>query len=202
LSQGVTANGVTLFVPMSVVTGSSNNVYALDNDTGYVVWKRTFDGTLPAASPACPGGLTAAATRIVPMAPPPLGAARPRRRPRRWLPQPVGQPGEGVPVEARGGGGRGGAAAPPAAPPPVATSPAATPAAAPAAVAVAAPPPPAAPPAAAGQGGRGAGGAAPAGRGRGGAPLSAGIPGARRGERAGNACVRSSTPCRATGCCT
>src|ERR1051326_531580 len=38
LAQGVTANGVTLFIPMSVVTGSSNNVYAIDNDTGYTVW--------------------------------------------------------------------------------------------------------------------------------------------------------------------
>src|SRR5690348_6737966 len=33
LSAGVTANGVTLFVPMSLVTGSSNNIYAIDNDT-------------------------------------------------------------------------------------------------------------------------------------------------------------------------
>ena len=50
LAHGVTANGVTLFVPMSVVAGSSNNVYALDNDTGYVVWKRNFAATIPAAS--------------------------------------------------------------------------------------------------------------------------------------------------------
>ena len=31
LGQGVTASGVTLFVPISLVTGSSNNVYAIDN---------------------------------------------------------------------------------------------------------------------------------------------------------------------------
>src|ERR1043166_6003577 len=43
LTQGVTASGVTLFVPMSLVAGSSNNLYALDNDTGYVVWQRRFD---------------------------------------------------------------------------------------------------------------------------------------------------------------
>ena len=48
LAHGVSANGVTLFVPMSVVAGSSNNVYALDNDTGYVVWQRHFDAPLPA----------------------------------------------------------------------------------------------------------------------------------------------------------
>ena len=49
LTQGVSANGVTLFVPMSVVAGSSNNVYGIDNDTGYIVWSRKFDATLPAA---------------------------------------------------------------------------------------------------------------------------------------------------------
>ena len=43
LLSGVTANGVTLFVPMSLVGGSSNNLYALDNDTGYVVWTRRFE---------------------------------------------------------------------------------------------------------------------------------------------------------------
>ena len=65
LAHGVTANGVTLFVPMSVVAGSSNNVYALDNDTGYVVWQRQFDAALPAPTAPCPGGMTAGATRIV-----------------------------------------------------------------------------------------------------------------------------------------
>src|SRR5207247_3692697 len=74
LSHGVSANGVTLFVPMSVVAGSSNNVYALDNDTGYVVWQRHFDAPLPAATAQCPGGMTAGATRIVPLVPPPTPA--------------------------------------------------------------------------------------------------------------------------------
>jgi hypothetical protein len=69
LAQGVTANGVTLFVPLSLVTGSSNNVYSIDNDTGYVLWQRHFDAALPAATAACPGGITAAATRIVAIAP-------------------------------------------------------------------------------------------------------------------------------------
>jgi hypothetical protein len=58
LAQGVTANGVTLFIPLSLVTGSSNNVYAIDNDTGYLLWQRHFDAALPAATPACPGGIT------------------------------------------------------------------------------------------------------------------------------------------------
>ena len=65
LGQGVSAAGVTLFVPMSLVTGSSNNVYALDNDTGYVVWQRHFDAALPAPTPGCLGGIAAGATRIV-----------------------------------------------------------------------------------------------------------------------------------------
>ena len=49
--KGVTAAGVTLFVPMSIVGGSSNNVYGIDNDLGYVVWQRHFDAPLPAATP-------------------------------------------------------------------------------------------------------------------------------------------------------
>ena len=49
LTQGVTLSGVTLFVPASLVAGSSNKLYMLDNDTGYVVWTRTFEGTLPGA---------------------------------------------------------------------------------------------------------------------------------------------------------
>ena len=65
LGQGVTASGVTLFVPMSLVTGSSNNVYGIDNDLGYVVWERQFDVALPAATAGCPGGISAGATRIV-----------------------------------------------------------------------------------------------------------------------------------------
>ena len=72
LQHGVTANGVTLFVPMSIVAGSSNNIYALDNDIGYVVWQRQFDAALPAATAECPGGITAGATRIVPLVPPPI----------------------------------------------------------------------------------------------------------------------------------
>jgi outer membrane protein assembly factor BamB len=123
LMQGVTASGVTLFVPMSLVAGSSNNLYAIDNDTGYVVWERKFDATLPALTGACTGGITAAATRIVSAAPAPTpppvvpGAApAPAGRGAVGYRSLLGEPGEGAPVEARGGGaGRG--AAPAAAPP-------------------------------------------------------------------------------------
>jgi hypothetical protein len=112
LGQGVTASGVTLFVPVSIVTGSSNNVYALDNDIGYVIWKRHFEGALPAPTPTCPGGITSAATRIVTLGPSATAAAAGLTFGRgavgyRTL---VGEPGEGVPVEGRGAarGGRAG----------------------------------------------------------------------------------------------
>src|SRR5262245_35184858 len=74
LTAGATANGVTVFVPVSIVAGSSNNVYMVDNDTGHVVWTRHFDATMPAPTPACPGGITSAATRIVNVTPRPVAA--------------------------------------------------------------------------------------------------------------------------------
>lgn len=106
LAQGVTAAGVTLFVPMSIVAGSSNTVHALDNDTGYVVWRRDFDLRIPAPIPACPGGITAGATRIVRLdasataASPGLSFGRGAVGYRSL----VGEPGEGVPTEGRIGG--------------------------------------------------------------------------------------------------
>ena len=118
LAQGVTASGVTLFVPMSLVVGSSNNVYAIDNDLGYVVWERQFDVPLPAATAACPGGITSAGTRIVRLDATataanlsPFGGGRGAVGYRSLL----GEPGEGVPTEGRIGGPGRGAAAPPAA---------------------------------------------------------------------------------------
>lgn len=121
LGQGVTANGVTLFVPVSIVTGSSNNVYMIDNDTGHVVWKRHFDAVMPAATAACPGGIASAATRIVPLAPPAPPVARGGGAPGGGRAATavgyrsvVGEPGDGVPTDARGvSAGRGNA--PPAA---------------------------------------------------------------------------------------
>ena len=127
LGQGVTASGVTLFVPMSLVTGSSNNVYAIDNDIGYVVWERQFDLVLPAATADCPGGISAGATRLVRLEP--AAASAPAvggRRGAIGYRSLIGEPGQGVPVEGRAGGagaaargaGRGRAGAPaPGAPP-------------------------------------------------------------------------------------
>jgi hypothetical protein len=122
LSQGVSASGVTLFVPMSLVSGSSNNVYGIDNDIGYVVWQRQFDLVMPSPTAACPGGITAAATRIVPLDASATAPARGlnfgggRGVGYRSL---LGEPGEGVPPEGRGA--RGGASGDPSgAPPPAA----------------------------------------------------------------------------------
>ncbi|MEO8482055.1 MAG: hypothetical protein ABI634_07595 [Acidobacteriota bacterium] len=187
LAQGVTANGVTLFVPMSVVAGSSNNIYALDNDTGYVVWQRHFDAAMPAATAACPGGITAAATRIVTLTPAVAAPGRAGGRGGAGYRSLLGEPGEGVPVEARAGGpGRGAAPAParggdPAAPP--AGAPAGQPAGAGAPAAA-----PGAPPA----GAPGPAGAQAGGPGRGAQPAGGGIPGAPAAANSGGGLGRPS----------
>jgi len=110
LTQGVTANGVTLFVPMSIVGGTANTVYAIDNDTGYLVWQRHFDVTVPPSTPGCPAGMTAAATRIVPLVPPPITVPPAGGRAAQAYRSVIGEPGQGVPLETRGGAGRGPAA--------------------------------------------------------------------------------------------
>jgi hypothetical protein len=110
LAQGVSAAGVTLFVPMSVVAGSSNNIYGIDNDIGYVVWQRRFEGALPAPTAECPGGIASGATRIVRLdaaVPPSFGGFGRASVGYRSL---VGEPSQGVPIEGRAGGGRGAAA--------------------------------------------------------------------------------------------
>jgi len=134
LGQGVTANDVTIFVPLSLVTGSSNNIYSIDNDTGYVLWQRHFDAALPAATAACPGGITAAGTRLVEVAPPSptATAARGTAGVSAGYRGSVSEPGQGVVVEARSGGA--------AAPPPAIAPPAVAP------TAVLPPPPPTAAP--------------------------------------------------------
>jgi hypothetical protein len=106
LSQGVSAAGVTLFVPMSIVTGSSNNVYAIDNDIGYVVWQRHFDAPLPPVTSACPGGITSAATRIVRLdaSATSAGAGLNFGRAAAGYRSLLGEPGEGVPIEGRAAG--------------------------------------------------------------------------------------------------
>lgn len=158
--QGVTANGVTLFTPLSIVTGA-NDVIAIDNDTGETFWYKSF-GSAAAGSGAC-GAAPVAATRQAPLVPaaPTMGGAGGRGG-RGGYSSAVGNPGEGAPIPpgaGRGGGaaaaGRG-AGAPPDGAPPAGASPAgAAPAGAPPA---GAPPAPGAPPAAGRAGGGGGGG--------------------------------------------
>jgi outer membrane protein assembly factor BamB len=105
LSQGVTMNGLIGFTPASFVTGASNNVFAIDNDTGYPVWHRKLDAPLPAATAQCPGGVTGAAGRVVSLVREPLQLPAPAA-PGRGYRGGIGAPGEGVPMEiARRDGG-------------------------------------------------------------------------------------------------
>ena len=105
LSQGVTMNGLIGFTPASFVTGASNNVFAIDNDTGYPVWQRKLDAPLPAPTAQCPGGITGAAGRVVSLVREPLQLPAPAA-PGRGYRGGIGAPGEGVPMEiARRDGG-------------------------------------------------------------------------------------------------
>ena len=158
--QGVTANGVTLFTPLSIVTGT-NDAIAIDNDTGETFWYKSF-GAAAAGSGAC-AAAPVAATRQAPLVPAaPTAAAAAGRGGRAGYSSAVGNPGEGAPIPAGAGRGGGAAAAArgagaPAAGAPVAGTP---PAGAPAAAApgAAAPQGPPGAPAAAPAAGRGGGG--------------------------------------------
>jgi len=140
LSQGVSASGVTLFIPMSIVTGASNNMFALDNDTGYVVWRRHFESALPAPTADCPGGITSGATRIVKLDASATAAAGGINfgGGNAGYRSVLGEPGQGVPLEGRGGRGPAPGAPNAGAPAPAARG--AAPGAAPAAPPAAAPP--------------------------------------------------------------
>lgn len=94
------------FNPLSFVTGSSNNVIAIDNDTGVEHWTRHIDAPLGAAtSQLCPGGMTAAVSRTSTLA---LTEAAGRRNMYAMTRGPyqgaVGKPGEGVPSSLLQGG--------------------------------------------------------------------------------------------------
>ena len=104
------------FKPLTVIGGSSNRVYAIDNETGVLYWQTQF--TPAPSSPStieCPGGMTAGLGRTTPIVmttAPGRGGARGRGP----FMGGVGKPGEGVPAELMsggmfgpGGGGPGGA---------------------------------------------------------------------------------------------
>ncbi|MEO8076474.1 MAG: hypothetical protein ABI818_09120 [Acidobacteriota bacterium] len=120
LTPGVVTSAVTLFTPISLIAAPDDTFFAVDNDTGNVFWTRHVEGTVPAATTACPGGISGAPSRVVNLvttvAPAGRGGAG---RGARSYSSAVGEPGEGVPLPAptgaRGAGRAGGAeaAAPP-----------------------------------------------------------------------------------------
>jgi hypothetical protein len=104
--QGVTVNGVTLFTPLSIVTGA-NDVIAIDNDTGSTFWYKAF-GSAPAAG-ACAAAPVAATRQAALVSPVPTAtSAAGRGGGRGGYSSSVGNPGEGAPLPAAGA--RGGAA--------------------------------------------------------------------------------------------
>lgn len=99
LSQGITINGMYGFSTTgSIITGAANNVFALDNDTGFQFWRRHIDASLPAPTSRCPGGMTGAAARVADLLPPPMQLPTPPPAGRGYR-SAVGRPGEGVPME-------------------------------------------------------------------------------------------------------
>ena len=58
LGAGVITSGVNIFTPLSMIGAPSNQVFAVDNDTGNLFWTRRFEGTLAAGTAACPGGIS------------------------------------------------------------------------------------------------------------------------------------------------
>jgi len=117
LSEGVSGNTAQLDPSPGNVTGSANNLYAYEIDTGVIAWTKHFDAPTPAAATAaCPGRMTGGVTRITPLVPNVAGTTLGGRGNGRSATGGVGAPGEGVPMSlfvrpARGGPGK--AVAPP-----------------------------------------------------------------------------------------
>lgn len=83
---------------ISILSLTSNNFAAADDDTGNLYWTRHIDATIPSGGTMnCPGGLTAGASRPSELAPPPPVAGRGFGGNRGPYTSAVGEPGEGVP---------------------------------------------------------------------------------------------------------
>jgi len=177
---GGTTSGGGLTKPLNVIITSNNTLTTLDDDTGIQGWVDKFNaGAAASPTPACPGGMSANASRPVVLAPAPAapgragagggaggaagaaGAALAGGRAPVGYTSVVGDPGAGLPADVvTRGGGRA----------PTAATPAAGAAGAPG-VAIAGAPGAGAPPAAAAAPGAAAAGGAGGGFGRGaGAP--------------------------------
>jgi hypothetical protein len=107
LAPGVITSGVNIFTPLSTIVAPSNQVFAIDNDTGNLFWSRRFEGALPAGTAECPGGISGSLTRMVSLTNPEPGPGRGGGgRGRGGYNSAVGEPGAGVPIPNRGHGGR------------------------------------------------------------------------------------------------
>jgi hypothetical protein len=104
LGPGVVTAGVNIFTPLSTIAAPSNQVFAIDNDTGNLFWTRRFEGALDAGTAECPGGISGALTRVVSLTTPEPGTGRGGGRGRGAYSSAVGEPGTGVPIHSRGGG--------------------------------------------------------------------------------------------------
>ena len=121
LSEGVSGNTAQLDPAPGNITGSGNNLYGYEIDTGAITWTKHFDGPAAVATAACPGGLTSGVTRQTSLSQVVAGTVLGGRGAGgggRGATGGVGAPGEGVPAAlmVRGGGrggsgGRAGAAA-------------------------------------------------------------------------------------------
>ena len=75
--------GIHGFRSFGFVTGSGDNIYAVDTDLARIDWQKNFGGKAPAdASLTCPGGMTTGAAHALSAAFPCAHAGRTRRRTR------------------------------------------------------------------------------------------------------------------------
>ena len=111
---------MNIFTPLSTIAAPSNQIFAIDNDTGNLFWTRRFGGTLAAGTAACPEGISGALTRMVSLTTPAPGPGRGGGRGRGAHSSAVGEPGAGAPIPSRGGGAGRGTPAPATTPPPTA----------------------------------------------------------------------------------
>lgn len=90
------------FKALALTGGGAGDIFAVDYDLGKMYWQKHFEQPRAATSAQCPGGMTAAPTRLTPMAPVArpgafaAAAAAAAARPGRPLGGAVGKPGEGV----------------------------------------------------------------------------------------------------------
>ncbi len=110
LSEGVSGNTAQLDPAPGNVTGSGNNLYGYEIDTGAVTWTKHFDGPAAVATAACPGGLTSGVTRDTSLNQVVAGTILGGRGGGggRGATGGVGAPGEGVPMALMVRAGRGG----------------------------------------------------------------------------------------------